>query len=71
MVRMSETAETMVPNFNSESPNENSLPPVQTFRYGRPIRPPKRLDLSNWRLEGSMVLDVDYYQTMSVHICLC
>ena len=38
-------AETIVPNPNSESPNENSLPPVQTSRYGRPIRPPKRLDL--------------------------
>ena len=42
-----ESAETIVPNSNSESPHENSLPPVQTshYRYGRPIRPPKRLDL--------------------------
>ena len=39
------SAETMVPNSDSDSPNENSLPPVQTSRYGRPIRPPKRLDL--------------------------
>ena len=39
------SAETIVPNLNSESLNENSLPPVQTSRYGRPIRPPKRLDL--------------------------
>lgn len=39
------SAETIVRNFNSESPNENSLAPVQTSRYGRPIRPPKRLDL--------------------------
>ena len=38
------SAETIVSNPNSESPNENSLP-VQTSRYGRPIRPPKRLDL--------------------------
>ena len=39
------SAETIVPNSNSESLHENSLPPVQTSRYGRPIRPPKRLDL--------------------------
>ena len=39
------SAETVVPNHNSESPNENPLQPVQTSRYGRPIRPPKRLDL--------------------------
>ncbi|KAK2552841.1 Uncharacterized protein P5673_026010 [Acropora cervicornis] len=39
------SAETIVPNSNSESPHENSLPPAQTSRYGRPIRPPKRLDL--------------------------
>ena len=64
------SAETIVPTPNSESPNENSLPPVQTSRYGRPIRPPKRLDLWNWRLERSMVLDVDYYLTLPVHICL-
>ena len=65
------SAETIVPTPNSESPNENSLPPVQTSRYGRPIRPPKRLDLWNWRLERSMVLDVDYYLTLPVHIYLC
>ena len=34
------SAETIVSNPESESP-----PPVQTSRYGRPIRPPKRLDL--------------------------
>ena len=39
------SAETIVPNPTSESPNENPLQPVQTSRYGRPIRPPKRLDL--------------------------
>ena len=39
------SAETIVLNPNSESPNENPLQPVQTSRYGRPIRPPKRLDL--------------------------
>jgi len=39
------SAETTVPNPNSESSSENSPPPVQTSRYGRPIRPPKRLDL--------------------------
>ena len=39
------SAETMVPNPNSESLNGNSLPPVQTSRSGHPIRPPKRLDL--------------------------
>ena len=39
------SAETIVPNPESKSPNENSLPPVQTSRYGRQIRPPKRLDL--------------------------
>ena len=35
------SAETVVPNPNSESPNENSPRAVQTSRYGRPIRPPK------------------------------
>ena len=39
------SAETIVPSPNSESPNENSLPPVQTSRYGQPNRSPKRLDL--------------------------
>lgn len=39
------SAETIVPNLSSEFPNENSLPPVQTSRYGRSIRPPKKLDL--------------------------
>ena len=39
------SAETTVPDPNSESPNENPLQPVKTYRYGRPIRPPKRLDL--------------------------
>ena len=39
------SAETTVLNPISESSNENSLPPVQTSRYSRPIRPPKRLDL--------------------------
>jgi len=64
------SAETIVPSPNSESPNENSLPPVQTSRCGRPIRPPKRVDLGNWKLECSMVLDVNYYLTLPVHICL-
>ena len=44
-VDIGNSAETIVPNPNSESPNENSLRPVQTSRYGRPIRSPKRLDL--------------------------
>ena len=44
-VDVGNSAETMVPNPNSESMNENSPPPVQTSRYGRPIRPSKRLDL--------------------------
>ena len=33
-VDVGNSAETIVPNPNSGSPNENSLPPVQTFRYG-------------------------------------
>ena len=44
-VDVGNSAETIVPNPTSESANENSLPLVQTSRYGRPIRPPKRLDL--------------------------
>ena len=40
-----ESEEIIVPNSNSESPHDNSIPPVQTSRYGRPITPPKRLDL--------------------------
>ena len=44
-VDVGNSAETIVPNPTSESTNENSPPPVQTSRYGRPIRPPKRLDL--------------------------
>ena len=70
-VDVGNSAETIVPNPTSESMDENSLPPVQTSRYGRPIRPPKRLDLWNWRLECSMVLDVDYYLRLPVHIWLC
>ena len=44
-VDVGNSAETIVPKPASESTNENSLPPVQTSRYGRQIRPPKRLDL--------------------------
>ena len=44
-VDVGNSAETIVPNSTFESTNENSLPPVQTSRYGRLIRPPKRLDL--------------------------
>ena len=44
-VDVGNSAETIVDNPTSESTNDNSLPPVQTSRYGRPIRPPKRLDL--------------------------
>ena len=40
-VDVGNSAETIVPNPTSESMDENSLPPVQTSRYGRP----KRLDL--------------------------
>ena len=32
------SAETIVPNSNSESPNGDSLPPAQTSRYGQPIQ---------------------------------
>ena len=39
------SAETIVPNPNSESPNKTPLQSVQTSRYGWPIRPSKRLDL--------------------------
>ena len=44
-VDVGNSAETIVPNPTSKATNENSPPPVQTSCYGRPIRPPKRLDL--------------------------
>ena len=49
------SVETILPNPNSESRNENSLPPVQTSRYGRPIRPPKRLYGTRCRLLSDIV----------------
>ena len=44
-VDVGNASETIVPNPTSESTTENSLPLVQTSRYGLPIRRPKRLDL--------------------------